>query len=91
MATSLQRQRPQMHVPNCQPLNNGQFFQRLMKKTEWSRIDLYGTFMINRGNRILILFHLYSCIIANSACFVTLAFDSRRNSSVLCIISIKYI
>ena len=73
-ATSLQRQRPLMHVPNCQPLNNGQFFERLMKKSKWSRIDLYGMFMINRSNRILILFHLYSCVIANPACFVTLAF-----------------
>ena len=27
--------------------------------------------MINRGNRIFILFHLYSCKIANLACFVT--------------------
>ena len=73
-STSLQRQRPQMHVPNYQPLNNGQFFERLMKSQERSRIDLYGTFMINHGNRILILFHLYSCVIANPACFVTLTF-----------------
>ena len=44
-ATSLQRQWPQMHVPNCQPLNNGQFFERLMKKSRmvmnWSVGHVY--------------------------------------------------
>ena len=25
------------------------------------KVDLYGTLMINRGNRILIVFHLYCC------------------------------
>ena len=72
-ATSLQRQRPLMHVPNCQ--NNlsttASFLSDWWKSQEWSRIDLYSMFMINRGNRILILFHSYSCKIANLACFVT--------------------
>ena len=44
-ATSLQRQRPLMHIPNCQPLNNGQFSERLMKKsrmvTNWSVWHVY--------------------------------------------------
>ena len=44
-STSLQRQRPLMHVPNYQPLNNGQFFERLMKKsrmvTNWSVRHVY--------------------------------------------------
>ena len=44
------------------PLDNGQFFQRLMKKSEMVvKFDPYGTWMINCGNRILILFHLYCC------------------------------
>ena len=37
------------------------FFGDRWKSQEWSRIDPYGAFMINRGNRILILFHLYCC------------------------------
>ena len=58
-----QRQRPLKRVPNYQkkPPDNGQFFQRLMKKSRMVNMefDPYGALMINRGNRILILFHLY--------------------------------
>ena len=58
------------------------------------KFDSYGTLMINRGNRILILFDLYCCskhkiilsmiLIANVAylsCFVTLTFDSKHDSN----------
>ena len=57
------------------------------------KFDPYGTLMINHGNRILILFHLYcnskhelSTIlianVANLSRFVTLTdFDSKNNSS----------
>ena len=42
-------------------MHNADFFSGRWKSQEWSRIDPYGTFMINRGNRILILLHLYCC------------------------------
>ena len=38
------------------------FFQQLMKSSRVvMKFDLYGTLMINRRNRVLIVFHLYSC------------------------------
>ena len=71
------------------PLDNGQFFQRLMKKSRMVNMefDPYGA-LIDRGNPILILFHLYCCskhklstiLIANVAKlsrFVTLTFGFK--------------
>ena len=56
MATKSHPQLPKL------PLNNGHFFHGLMKKSRMvMKVDLYGTLMINRGNRILIVFHLYCC------------------------------
>ena len=38
------------------------FFQQLMKNSRVvMKFDLYGALMINRRNRVLIVFHLYSC------------------------------
>ena len=56
MATKSHPQLPKL------PLNNGHFFHGLMKKSRMvMKVDLYGTLMINCGNRILIVFHLYCC------------------------------
>ena len=56
---SPQRQRPLKRVPNC---DKGQFFQWLMKKSRMvMEFVLCGALIINCGNRILILFHLYCC------------------------------
>ena len=55
-------------TPNChkKPLDNGQFSQRPKKKTKnpgmVTKFDPYNPLMIlNRGNRILIVFHLFCC------------------------------
>ena len=38
------------------------FFQQLMKKSRVvMTFDLYGALMINRRNRVLVVFHLYCC------------------------------
>ena len=58
-ATSPHRQRPLKRVPNCQnnPSTNGQFFQRLTKKSRMVMIlDPYGGLMINRDNRICFIY-----------------------------------
>ena len=87
---------PLKRVRNCQ--NNlsttDSFLKRLMKRSRMvMKFDLYSALMINQGNRILNLFHLYCCsghklstiLIANVANlfrFVTLTdFDSKHNSS----------
>ena len=47
---------PLKHVPNCQ------FFQWVMKKSRMiMTFDPYYALMINRGNHILIVFHVYCC------------------------------
>ena len=51
-ATSLQRQSPLKRIPNSQ--NNLSKTSRMVMK-----FDLYGALMIDRGNRVLIVFHLY--------------------------------
>ena len=68
-------------------LDNGQFFQQpIMKKSRMViQFDPYGALVINRGNRILIVIHLYCCreyklstiLVANvvsPACSVRLTF-----------------
>ena len=60
--TSPRRQRPLKRVPNCQnnPSTNGQFFQRLTKKSRMVMIlDPYGGLMINRDNRICFIYILF--------------------------------
>ena len=73
-------------VRSLLPLDNGQFFQQPMKKSRIViKFDPYGALVINRGNRILIVIHLYCCSkhklsrilvanVASLACFVTLTF-----------------
>ena len=68
------------------PLDNGQFFQQPMKESRMViKFDPYGALVINRGNRILIVIHLYCCSkhklstileanVASLACFGTLTF-----------------
>ena len=59
--TSLQRQRPLKRVPNCQPLDNCQFFQWLMKKSRMvMKFDTYGTLLINRCNRTFWFCFIYT-------------------------------
>ena len=50
------RARPQLPK---HPLDNGQFFQRLMKKSKMvmKSVDPYDALMIKPGNRILIVLH----------------------------------
>ena len=50
------RARPQL---SKHPLDNGQFFQRLMKKSKMvmKSVDPYDSLMIQPGNRILIVRH----------------------------------
>lgn len=53
-------------LPQTEPLDNGQFSQRPKKKTKnpgmVTKFDPYNPLMIlNRGNRILIVFHLFCC------------------------------
>ena len=60
-ATSLQRQRP-LQSARSYEVDNGQLFQPLImtkKSVIVSKFDPYGELMINRGNRISIVFHLF--------------------------------
>ena len=48
-------------VLNCQPLDNGQFFQWLMKKSRMvMKFDTYGTLLINRCNRTFRFCFIYT-------------------------------
>ena len=50
-------------LPNY-PLDNGQCFQRQMKKSRIvTKFDSYGSLMTNRGIRILIGFHIYTAAV----------------------------
>ena len=62
--TPLQRQQPQQRVLNCQNSlsTTASFFQPLTKTSGMVlKFDPYGALMINRGNRISIVFHLFCC------------------------------
>ena len=64
------------------PLDNGQFFQQPMKKSRMViKFDPYGALVINRGNRILIVIHLYCCSEYKINCL-------RYLSRMLCILSL---
>ena len=63
------------------PLDNGQCFKQPMKKsTMVIKFDPYGALVINRGNRILIVIHLYGCseyklstiLVANVVYFISM-------------------
>ena len=84
---------PLKHVPNCQ------FFQWVMKKSRMiMTFDPYYALMINRGNHILIVFHVYCCSkhkliivydtfanVANLAHFVMFIFWSRTLPKFICV------
>ena len=63
------------------PFNNGQFFQRLINKSRMvMKFVSHGALMINRGTRILFVFHLYSCSKHNLSTLSNDVFERRTST-----------
>ena len=70
-----------------------EFFGDWWKSQEWSRIDPYGSFMINSGNPILIFFfHLYfTCVSTILVKFEIYFVGSHKNFSLVLLQITKFI